>query len=192
VNINNLRYVKSSSDTSLNLTQLIINIFSVLWFVHSTWTELNWPEHVNPVTRRVHWSRTLAPRLCFVLIGSSETKLNWTELNWFYWAHLQPWGAELLNKLYNNTMIQTIKTRTVSARLVLNTSTPMRPFTPGFGNWSSVQFVCCERAFAIGGRPQIDQFTRRRAGRWQRNNASHWAHPQWVITIDRPPHWSPM
>ena len=32
-----------------------------------------------------------------------------TELNWFYWAHLQPWGAELLNKLYNNTMIQTIK-----------------------------------------------------------------------------------
>jgi len=29
----------------------------------------------------------------------------WTELNWIYWAHLQPWGAELLNKLYNNTTI---------------------------------------------------------------------------------------
>jgi len=27
------------------------------------------------------------------------------ELNWIYWAHLQPWGAELLNKLYNNTTI---------------------------------------------------------------------------------------
>jgi len=35
------------------------------------------------------------------------TELNWTDF--IYWAHLQPWGAELLNKLYNNTMIQTIK-----------------------------------------------------------------------------------
>jgi len=25
--------------------------------------------------------------------------------NWFYCTHLQPWAAELLNKLYNNTMI---------------------------------------------------------------------------------------
>ena len=31
--------------------------------------------------------------------------LNWSVLNWLYWAHLQPWRAELLNKLYNNTMI---------------------------------------------------------------------------------------
>jgi len=34
---------------------------------------------------------------------------SWTELNWFYWEHLQPRGAEMLNKLYNNTIIQTIK-----------------------------------------------------------------------------------
>jgi len=159
---------------------------------HINWTELTWTRQSSYSTRSLVTHISATTMLRRLLIGSSETKLNWTELNWFYWAHLQPWGAELLNKLYNNTMIQTIKTRTVSARLVLNTSTPMRPFTPGFGNWSSVQFVCCERAFAIGGRPQIDQFTRRRAGRWQRNNASHWAHPQWVITIDRPPHWSPM
>ena len=35
--------------------------------------------------------------------------LQVTSDNWFCWAHLQPWRAELLNNLYNNTVIQTIK-----------------------------------------------------------------------------------
>jgi len=53
------------------------------------WTELTWPEQVDPVTRRVHWSRASASRLYFVLNARSET-------------------------------------RTVSARLVLNTGIAMR------------------------------------------------------------------
>ena len=36
--------------------------------------------------------------------GGGLVQTDSTEMNWFYWAHLQPWGAELLNKLYNNTM----------------------------------------------------------------------------------------
>ena len=60
----------------------------------------------------------LSPRHDVKLLHVIETKATncrqfvsykCTELNWFYWAHLQPWGVELLNKLYNNTMIQTIK-----------------------------------------------------------------------------------
>ena len=43
-------------------------------FVHSTWTELIWPEQVDPVTRRVHWSRAWTPRIYFVFIGCSETR----------------------------------------------------------------------------------------------------------------------
>ena len=71
--------------------------------------KLNWPEQLDPVTRRVHWSRASASRLYYALIGCSET-------------------------------------RTVSARLVLNTRIPMRPFTVDFANWSSVQFMGCEYA----------------------------------------------
>jgi len=68
-----------------------------LRFVHSSRTELNWPEQVDPVTRRVYWS---ASRLHVVLIGCCET-------------------------------------RTVSARLVLNTCIPTQMFTVEFANWSS-------------------------------------------------------
>ena len=34
----------------------------------------NWTEQVDPVTRRVHWSRASASRLYFVLIGCYETR----------------------------------------------------------------------------------------------------------------------
>jgi len=43
-------------------------------FVYSTWTELIWSEQVDPVTRRVHWSRASAPRIYFVFIACSETR----------------------------------------------------------------------------------------------------------------------
>ena len=76
----------------------------------TNWTDLNWLEQVDPVTRtwRVHWSRVLASGLHYVFIGCS-------------------------------------KTRTVSARLVLNACIPVWPFTSEFMNWSSVQFRCCEQ-----------------------------------------------
>ena len=79
---------------------------------------LNWPELVDPVTRRVYWPRASRSRLCFVLIGCSET-------------------------------------RTVSARLVLNTCITMRLFTLELENSSPrtgvswVQFTCCEQAFTV-------------------------------------------
>ena len=43
--------------------------------LHSAPTELNWNDlqQVDPVTRRIHWSRASASRLYFVLIGCSET-----------------------------------------------------------------------------------------------------------------------
>jgi len=34
----------------------------------------NWPEQVDPVTRRIYWSRASALRLYFLLIGCSETR----------------------------------------------------------------------------------------------------------------------
>jgi len=79
---------------------------------------MNWPEQVDPVTRRVHWSRALA---------------SW---------------------LIRSLLIRCNETRTIGARLVLNTSIPMRPLSAvhagdreiQLANWGSVQFACCEQA----------------------------------------------
>ena len=59
--------------------------------------------------------------------------------NWFYSAHLQPWRAELLNKLCSNTMIQTIKNDDallfVCLFICLSSSSSSSFITP----WGSIQ-----------------------------------------------------
>ena len=74
------------------------------------------PSHPRLLSRKVTWSAIFWRNSSLNLRLTSRAALgptdvtciavhNSAEPNWFYWAHLQPWGAELLNKLYNNTMI---------------------------------------------------------------------------------------
>ena len=62
----------------------------------------------------------------------------------------------------------------VSARLVLNTCIPMRPFTLEFTNWCSGQFVCCEQAL-----------TQTRLPAFQSGDAYTLAHLYYGLSITR-------
>ena len=54
----------------------------------------------------------------------------------------KPAGIEITS-LLPYVLIGCSRTRSVSARLVLNTCIPVRPFTVEFANWSSVQLSLC-------------------------------------------------
>jgi len=47
--------------------------------VHSTRTETNWPEQVDPfpVTRRIHWSHASASQFCILLMINRLLQQNW-------------------------------------------------------------------------------------------------------------------
>jgi len=69
-------------------------------------TELNWTDFIAETShtaklRQRLWSHgnMALYKFCIVLYCIVLSTLQ----------HLQPWGGELVNKLYNNTMIQTIK-----------------------------------------------------------------------------------
>ena len=51
--------------------------------VHSIWTELNWPEQVDPVTRLAHWSRAPASRLLYHSYWLAAVKLERLVLGYF-------------------------------------------------------------------------------------------------------------
>jgi len=58
------------------------------------------------------------------------------------------WSRASASRLYR-VLIGCSETRTVSARLVLNTCCVMRPCRVEFANWSSLQFKCCEQALTV-------------------------------------------
>jgi len=72
-------------------------------------------------------------------------KLNWTSPTQLHEAFI---GQARQHHDYF-ALIGCSKTRTVSARLVLNTCIPMRLFILEFANLRSVQFMCCEQAFTL-------------------------------------------
>jgi len=78
----------------------------------------------------------------------TEDELNWPELTWTS----RPSYSNMTRSLVTRASVRSIlriywlqRTRTVSARLVLNACIPVWPFTSEFMNWSSVQFRCCEQ-----------------------------------------------
>jgi len=72
-------------------------------------------------------------------------ELNWTEQVGPVTRHVH-WSRR--SQLYF-PLIGCSETRTVSARLVLNTCIPTRLFAVQFVNWRSVQFMRCEQAFGV-------------------------------------------
>jgi len=61
--------------------------------LHSTWTELNWPETSRPSYKRVHWSRASASRL-YRVFHKRDIAYSW-------WYHLCEIVVDFQNKFFH-------------------------------------------------------------------------------------------
>jgi len=86
--------------------QLVDKAVCALRLLLCTWTELKWPEQVDPVTRCVHWLHTTTSQLYFQLIGKESVRCNWHSAGSLGWPFLMLKYKYTLKKIKSSDFIK--------------------------------------------------------------------------------------